>query len=76
LGVHYFSDVLASWLLGTTLLAAWAAAVLVWGRSRPPLAERPVHPWGRLWWRWAIAAVGALAVVVAIIAEMPVTPLR
>ena len=35
----------------SALLAAWAAAVLVWGRSRPPLAERPVHPCGRLWWR-------------------------
>jgi undecaprenyl-diphosphatase len=76
LGVHYFSDVLASWLLGTTLLATWAAAVLVWGRTQPPVEDRPVHPWGRLWWRWAAAAAGIAIVVIAIIAEMPAVPLR
>jgi hypothetical protein len=35
-----------------------------------------VRPWGRLWWRWAIAAAGVAAIVIAIVAEMPVTPLR
>ena len=75
LGVHFMSDVLASWLLGTTMLATWAAAVLVWGRTQPPIEERVVHPWGRLWWRWALAAVGIAAVVVALFAETAVTPL-
>jgi membrane-associated phospholipid phosphatase len=76
LGVHYFSDVLASWLLGLTMLASWAAAVLVWGRTRPPLSERVPHPWGHGWWRWTAAAVGIAVVVTAIVAEAPITPLR
>jgi undecaprenyl-diphosphatase len=76
LGVHFLSDVLASWLLGTTMLAAWAAAVLVWGRTQPPPEERVVHPWGRLWWRWALTGAGVVAVLIAIVAETGVTPLR
>jgi membrane-associated phospholipid phosphatase len=76
LGVHYLSDVLASWLLGLTMLSAWAAAVLVWGRTRPPLTERVVRPWVRLWWRWTLGAAGAAAVVIAIVAETGITPLR
>jgi undecaprenyl-diphosphatase len=76
LGVHFMSDVLASWLLGVTMLSTWAAAVLVWGRTQPPLTERVVRPLLRSWWRWALAAAGAVAVVIAVIVEMGVTPLR
>jgi undecaprenyl-diphosphatase len=76
LGVHFMSDVLASWLLGMTMLSTWAAAVLVWGRTQPPLTERVVRPLLRSWWRWVLAAAGAAAVVIAVIAEMGVTPLR
>lgn len=75
LGVHYMSDVLGSWLLGTTMLATWAAAVLVWGRTQPPIEERVIHPWGRLWWRWALVAVGAVVFVVALVLETGRMPL-
>jgi undecaprenyl-diphosphatase len=76
LGVHFMSDVLASWLLGLTMLSTWAAAVLVWGRSRPPLSELVVRPLVRSWWRWVLALAGAAAVIIAVIAETGVTPLR
>jgi undecaprenyl-diphosphatase len=75
LAVHFMSDVLASWLLGLTMLATWAAAVLVWGRTRPPISERIARPLVRSWWRWALAAAGAAAVTIAIVADMGVTPL-
>lgn len=75
LGVHFMSDVLASWLLGLTMLAVWAAAVLVWGRTQPPIEERVVHPWVRLWWRWALVVLGVAIVIVALVAESGVTPL-
>jgi len=74
LGVHYFSDMLASWCLGATLVGLWAAAVLTWGRAIPPASE--VHPLGGRWWRWALTVAGPLAVVFAIIAETGITPLR
>jgi undecaprenyl-diphosphatase len=76
LGVHFMSDVLASWLLGATMLAIWAAAVLLWGRTQPPIGERVVHPWGRLRWRWVLVALGVALAVVALVAETGVTPLR
>jgi membrane-associated phospholipid phosphatase len=69
LGVHYASDVLGAWLLGVTMLATWAAAVLVWGRTQPPIEERVVRPWGRLWWRWALVGAGCVALVVALVLE-------
>jgi undecaprenyl-diphosphatase len=75
LGVHYMSDVLGAWLLGTTMLATWAAAVLVWGRTQPPIQEREVHPWGRLWWRWGLVGVGAAVFVVALVIETGLMPL-
>jgi undecaprenyl-diphosphatase len=75
LGVHYFSDVLAGWLLGTTMLATWAAAVLAWGRTQPSIEERPLRPWGQKWWRWAVAGTGLAIVAIAIVAEMPRGPL-
>ncbi len=75
LGVHFMTDVLASWLLGLTMLSVWAAAVLVWGRTRPPISERVARPLLRLWWRWSLALAGGAAVVMALIAEMSVTPL-
>lgn len=75
LGVHYFSDVLGSWLLGLTLLSTWAAAVLVWGRTHS--APQPGSaPWGPPAWRWLLASAGALAVAAAIVADSAVTRLR
>jgi membrane-associated phospholipid phosphatase len=76
LGVHYMSDVIGSWLLGLTMLSTWAAAVLVWGRTHPPIGQRVAHPWGRVWWRWALAAAGAAAWVVALVMETGITRLR
>jgi membrane-associated phospholipid phosphatase len=75
LGVHYFSDVLASWLLGAALLSTWAAAVLVWGRTQPPREERPARPWGLLWWRWTAVAIAIALVVIAVVVRAPATPL-
>jgi len=75
LGVHYASDVLASWLLGMTMLATWAAAVLVWGRTQPPEERRTFEAWGHAWWRWALVVLGAVAAVVSIVAEMGSLPL-
>lgn len=76
LGVHFLSDVLASWMLGLTMLATWAAAVLVWGRTQPPPEERVIRPLASLWWRWTLAAAGAAVVIVAIVIEIGYTPLR
>jgi undecaprenyl-diphosphatase len=75
LGVHYATDVLGAWLLGTTMLATWAVAVLIWGRTQPPIEERVVHPWGRLWWRIALVGVGAAVFVIALVLETGVSPL-
>ncbi len=74
LGVHYFSDVLASWCLGATLVGLWAAAVLTWGRAVTPESE--IRRLGGRWWRWALTVAGPLAVVAMIVAETSVTPLR
>lgn len=74
--VHFFSDVLASWLLGLTMLATWAAAVLVWGRTQPPADQRVIRPLASVMWRWALAALGAVAVIVAVVLETGVTPLK
>jgi undecaprenyl-diphosphatase len=70
LGVHYSSDVLASWLLGLSMLATWSAAVLVWGRTQPPIEDRPVTTWGRAWWRWGLLVLGVLAIVLSLIDEL------
>lgn len=75
LGVHFFSDVLASWCLGAALVGLWAAAVLTWGRAVPldPTA-RPLP--GSMWWRWTVTAAAPVAIVVALVLESGVTPLR
>jgi undecaprenyl-diphosphatase len=75
LGVHYFSDVLASWCLGATLVGLWAAAVLTWGRAMPAETVQPMSARGR-WWRWAVTAIGPLLIVAAVVAEVGVSPLR
>lgn len=75
LGVHYFSDVLASWCLGATLVGLWAAAVLTWGRAVPlDPAARPLA--GPMWWRWALTALVAVVIAGALVMESGVTPLR
>lgn len=67
LGVHYFSDVLASWCLGATLVGLWAAAVLTWGRAFP--SEGGAPPVARTWWRWALTVLGPLVVFAVAYAE-------
>jgi undecaprenyl-diphosphatase len=74
LGVHYASDVLGSWLLGTAMLATWAVAVLIWGRTQPPIEERVVRPWGRLAWRWTLVGIGAVVFVIALVIETGLAP--
>lgn len=75
LGVHYFSDVLASWCLGATLVGLWAAAVLTWGRAVPlDPSARPLA--GPMWWRWAVTVAASAAVVAMLVVETGVTPLR
>lgn len=75
LGVHYFSDVLASWCLGATLVGLWAAAVLTWGRA-VPLDPSASPLTGGLWWRWALTVAGVLLVATAVVTESTVMPLR
>jgi len=74
LGVHYFSDVLASWCLGATLVGLWAAAVLTWGRAVPLDAAEPPRRGG--WWRWGLTVAGPLIVVLALVTESGSMPLR
>jgi undecaprenyl-diphosphatase len=74
LGVHYFSDVLASWCLGATLVGLWAAAVLTWGRALPLDAAAPPRLGG--WWRWAMTVAGPLIAVLALVTESGAMPLR
>jgi undecaprenyl-diphosphatase len=75
LGVHYASDVLASWCLGATMVGVWAAAVLAWGREvvLEPSAPTPV---GSRWWRWTLTVAGPLVVILTLLAESAITPLR
>lgn len=75
LGVHFFSDVLASWCLGVTLVGLWAAAVLTWGRAVPLDPEGRPLP-GPTWLRWAITAAAPVAVIAMLFVEAGVTPLR
>ena len=75
LGVHYFSDVLASWCLGATLVGLWVAAVLTWGRA-VPLDQPAPRPSGGTWWRWAATVAGPLLVVLALVVESSAMPLR
>jgi len=75
LGVHYFSDVLASWCLGATLVGLWAAAVLTWGRA-VPLDPDVRPPSGSMWWRWTLTVVAPVAVIAMLIADAGITPLR
>jgi undecaprenyl-diphosphatase len=75
LGVHYFSDVLASWCLGGTLVGLWAAAVLTWGRAVPLDPSASPLTGGR-WWRWVLTVAGMLAVAMALATESTVMPLR
>jgi membrane-associated phospholipid phosphatase len=74
LGVHYFSDVLASWCLGLTLVGLWAAAVLTWGRAVLLDAAEPPRRGG--WWRWGMTVAGPLIVVLALVTESGSMPLR
>lgn len=76
LGVHFLSDVLASWFLGASLVLLWAAAVLMWGRAVSPQVFDVENAFGKTWWRWALTALGLIVVAAAIYAEMPLTPLR
>jgi len=74
LGVHYFSDVVASWCLGATLVGLWAAAVLTWGRALPLDAAAPARLGG--WWRWGMTVAGPLIVMLALVTESGSMPLR
>jgi undecaprenyl-diphosphatase len=74
LGVHWLSDVVASYLLGAALLCAGGAALLAWERFGPP---RPVRRFSgsALAWRWAITVVLAGGAAWALAAEVLRNPL-
>ena len=75
LGVHYTSDVIASWLLGATLMALAVAALLAWERFRPPKgASELAGLWLRIG-RWALVLIAPFAVVAALVMEAGANPL-
>jgi undecaprenyl-diphosphatase len=75
LGVHYASDVLASWLLGASVLSAGMAALLAWERFGAPRAASH-FPGGALRWRLGVSTVLLAAPVVAFVLDAATVTLR
>jgi undecaprenyl-diphosphatase len=75
LGVHYASDVIASWLLGATLIAPVVAALVAWERFSPPRdRSRPPGRWLRLA-HGALVVLAPIAIFAALVLEARIDPL-
>lgn len=74
LGVHWFSDVVASWCLGAALLCAGGTALLAWERFGPP-PPMPRYSGRAAAWRWALTVAIAGGTVWALVTEAVRNPL-
>ena len=74
LGVHWFSDVVASWCLGAALLCAGGAALLARERFGPPRPAPRLSGRAAVW-RWAATFAIAGVAVWELVAEAARNPL-
>jgi membrane-associated phospholipid phosphatase len=74
LGVHFASDVVASWALGGALLSSGMAALLSWERLVPPSRPR-WRPGAASVLRWVMPAASLVAVIAVMVFEAAANPL-
>ena len=73
LGVHWMTDVLASWALGTAWLSVSMGAYLIWDRFGRPLPDS--RPWGKAGTRRIVTVVLVLVAVAVVVIAAQFDPL-